>query len=351
MTFDAEPASVGRHEADHPMNDDGKSSDSAFSLGSEANLFSQREFVEICARTLGRRFGVLAIPVVGSGPPRTIYALEAAEPLGLRSFSLAPCGLYARPGWVGRLDAGTLGGIVERMKGFRVRKLGWKVLFDHHELASELGLLGLKTRRESTHALALERDYDRIFARFSATIRNQIRKGRARGVSVREATDSETVKAYYRLHTELAEQKGGYDYLYPLELFLGLLPMRAARLLVAECAGRVVAGGLFFRDGASVVYWHGAADRQYSSLFPSRLVFEEAIREGCESGATLFNLGGSAGIESLEKYKELWGAQRRLNWIFEWKHPFWEKLTRITRRIRAPESGPEQPPLAAECRY
>lgn len=334
------------------MVDDGKSSDSAFGLGSDANLFCQREFVELCARTLGRRLGVLAIPVVGSGPPRTIYALETAEPLGLRSFSMAPCGLYASPGWVGRLDAGTLGGIVETMKGFRVRKFGWKVLFDHHELASGLGSLGLKTRQESTHALALERDYDRVFARFSATIRNEIRKAQARGVSVREATDSEMVKAYYRLHKELAEQKGGYDFIYPLELLLGLLAIRgAARLLVAECAGRVVAGGLFFRDGASVVYWHGATDRQHSSFFPSRLVLDEAIREGCESGATLFNFGGSAGIASLEKHKERWGAERQLNWLFEWKNPFWEKLTRVKRWIRAPESGPQPPPVAAECQY
>ena len=332
------------------MIDDRRSTDSDIGPSREANLFSQREFVETCARSLETR--ALAIPVVGSGPPRTIYALEAAEPLGLRSLSLAPCGLYASPGWTGRLDAATLEGIVERMKGFRIRKFGWKVLFQHDELASGLASLGLKTRRESTHALALERDYDRVFARFSATIRNQIRKARARGVSVRQATDSETVKAYYRLHTELAEQKGGYDYLYPLELFLGLLPMpTVARLLVAECAGRVVAGGMFFRDGDSVVYWHGAADRQYSSFFPSRLVFDEAIREGCESGATLFNLGGSAGIESLIKYKELWGAQRQLNWIFEWKHPLWDRLARITREIRGPESVPEQRPVAAEARH
>ncbi len=273
--------------------------------------------------------------MVGSGPPRTLHGIATPEPLHLRTLGLAPCGLYASPGWEGRLDRQTLVGIVEAMKGFRIRKFGWKVLFDHEELAQGLASVGLANRRESTHVVPLARDYEEVFRKFSATIRNQIRKGRARGVTVREASDGDTVEAYYLLHRKLAREKGTYDFIYPLELFLGFLSMRsAARLLVAEYEGKVVAGGLFFRDGDSVVYWHGAADREYSSFFPARLVFDEAIRDACESDAKLFNMGGSAGISSLEKYKESWGAERQLNWLFEWKNPFWKAVSGLRQVVR-----------------
>lgn len=314
-----------------------------------SNLFSQKAFVEICARTLGEGYGVTQIPVTGSGSPRAFYALSAPEPLRLRSFGLAPCGLYASPGWEGSLERGTLVGIVDRLKGLRARKFGWKVLFSHGELAEGLVSMGLTSHRESTHVLPLVPDYAALFARFSSTIRNQIRKARARGVMVREATDVSTVESYYLLHRKLAREKGTYEFIYPLELFLGLLPLRsAARLLVAEYEGKVVAGGLFFRDGASVVYWHGAADRDYSNLFPARLVFEEAIRGACESGAMLFNMGGSAGIASLEKYKESWGAERQLNWLFEWKNPLWESVSRVRRAIRPLRRSGARMMVAAE---
>jgi len=292
-----------------------------------ASVFSTGEFVQACARALGPKYRPVAIPVTGSGAPRTLYAMEKAGPLGLRSFSLGPCGLYASPAWDGRLERSTLEGIVARLKGVWIRKFGWKVLFDQAELAAGLADLCLEMQRESTQVLRLDPDYDRVFAGYNATIRNQVRKARRKGVTVREAFDPATVEAYYQVHTRLAGQKGDYDVVYPLELFLEFARMRGVvRLLVAECGGRVAAGGLFFHANGSLLYWHGAADRDYSDYFPSRLVFDEAIRWGCENGAEFLNFGGSAGIDSLERFKSYWGARQELNWVFGWKNPFWREL-------------------------
>ena len=153
----------------------------------EPSVFSSREFVETCARSFGKRYRPFEIGVRGSGPDRSFWALENGEPLGLRSFSLAPCGLHASPGWEGDLSKATLAGVIDQMKGARTRKLGWKVLFEQRELADGLESLGLKSTIESTHVVHLNGGYERVFAGYSASIRNQVRKARSRGVTVRQA--------------------------------------------------------------------------------------------------------------------------------------------------------------------
>ena len=101
----------------------------------------------------------------------------------------------------------------------------------------------------------------------------------------------------------------------------------SVRLLLAEFEGRVIAGGLFFRDGHSVLYWHGASDRTHSERFASRPLFDEAIRWGNDIGATSVNLGGSAGVASVERFKSMWGARVEMNRTFEWTNPLWRALS------------------------
>jgi len=182
--------------------------------------------------------------------------------------------------------------------------------------------------------LDLQHGYERAASGYSASIGNQIRKARRRGVHVRVAQDEEDVRAYHDLHTRLVQQKEWQGYHYPLALFLELTQLRSSvRVLVAESEGRIVAGGLFFRDGCSVMYWHGASDREYSHLFASRSVVDEAIRWACDTGAEFLNFGGSAGLASLEQFKSAWGARPELNWSFEWTNPVWQRLSRLKPAI------------------
>ncbi|MEO8429902.1 MAG: GNAT family N-acetyltransferase [Acidobacteriota bacterium] len=302
-------------------------------------MFSSREFIEICARNFGEGYKPFEIPVHGSGPDRSFWALQNPEPFGLRSFSLAPGGLHASPGWVGRLTRATLAGIVDRMKGAGSRKFGWKVLFEQRELSEGLEELGLEASTESTHVLHLTAGYERVFSGYSASIRNQVRKAHARGVTVRQALDEQTVRAYYAVHTELADQKGSYEHIHPLSLFVDLVHLPFCRLLVAEVEGRVVAGALFFEEKSCVVYWHGATARSASSFFPIRAVMDDGVRRACEMGAGSLNFGGSAGIESLAKFKESWGAIVESNRVFGWRNPLWESLTRVKRRFSRREAA------------
>lgn len=297
-------------------------------------FFSTRSFVEAVSRTLGVRHHALAIPVQGSGPPRTMYAIQTLGRYGLPFVSLAPFGLYASPGWNGQIEIPTLQGILYRLKRGLTRGFVWNARFDHQSLAGGLISLGVRFQRTTTHVLHLEQGYEHVFSRHTGTMRNKIRKARRMGVLVRDVHDAEDINAYYRIHTQLAQQKGGYGSIYPARLFLELVNVPGAvRLLLAECEGRIAAGGLFFRDGCSVMYWHGATDRDYSHFYPSYAIFDEAIRWACEIGATFVNFGGSAGIASLEQFKSSWGARPERNWEFTWMNPFWAHLSRLKAKI------------------
>jgi hypothetical protein len=201
------------------------------------------------------------------------------------------------------------------------------VRFDHEPLAAGLASLGLQFQRISTQVISLCQDYDRIFAGYNATIRNQIRSARRRGVRARITVDSANIMAYHDVYKRHARQKD-WSLLYPVELSLEIAKLRnKARFVVAEYEGRIIAGGLFVRDGSSVVYYlHGTSDIDYSHMFPSCPVIAEGIRWACQIGALYFNLGMSGGIASLERFKSFWGAHAEFNWTFEWRNPLWARL-------------------------
>ncbi|MCM3902716.1 MAG: GNAT family N-acetyltransferase [Pyrinomonadaceae bacterium] len=176
----------------------------------------------------------------------------------------------------------------------------------------------------------MDLQYEEIFSGYSASLRNHVRKARRLGVTVRGTDSLEDFEAYYKVHLQRVEQKGGYSFVFPLEFLSELIKIhRTARFLVAESEGRIVAGGLFLRDGCSVFYLHGALDEQFSHLYPSCAIFDDAIRWASEKGAAFFNFGGSGTITSLEKFKSSWGARPELNWRFEWKNPLWTHLSRL----------------------
>jgi CelD/BcsL family acetyltransferase involved in cellulose biosynthesis len=302
-----------------------------------ATFFSTKDFIEAWARSFSSEYRLVTLPVIGSGTPRKMYALQVVDQYRSRYVSLGPVGLYASPGWNGQLERATLEAILRRLMTFRTRGFVWNVRFDHEPLAAGLSSVGLKFERISTHVLPLKQDYEQVFAGYSATMRNHIRKAQRRGVRVRAAETDEDVRAYYEVHMKLVKQrqdKEGYGPVYPIGLFQELIKIReGARLLVAEVGECVVAGGLFFRDGSSVMYWHGASDRDYSHLFPSCAVLDEAICWACADGAEFFNFGGSAGIASLEQFKSFWGARPELNWTFEWNSPIWRRFSRMKSAI------------------
>src|SRR5215813_8828846 len=141
-------------------------------------FFSTREWVEAYCRSspLGRVERPLAICVEGSGPLRTIYVIETLHWYGLRSVSSGYAGdFFLSPGWEGELERSTLEQILAQLMGLRTR-VRWNVRFDQEPLAAGLTSLGLPFQRQPNYVLPLGQDYERVFAGYSATTRNHVRK-------------------------------------------------------------------------------------------------------------------------------------------------------------------------------
>jgi len=207
------------------------------------------------------------------------------------------------------------------------------VRFDHQSLAERLSSFGFKQVQHPTHVLDLSPGYEQVFSKFSATIRNQIRSARRKGVRIERVYDEASVRAYHAIYMTLVEdQKRGWR--YPVDLFLELAKEKASTFfLMVVAEEKIVGGGIFFYDGCSMRYWHGAAERTYSNLFPTSLLVDHAIRQGCEAGKSFFGFGGSAGKASLEQFKSYWGAERKLYWEFQWQNPLWALASSFKRKL------------------
>jgi hypothetical protein len=298
-------------------------------------FFSTAEFATTWTSVFVGRGSPLRIPVGGSGPARAMYGSQVTGRFGLRTITLSPGDFFASPGWDGALEPATLDGIVARIAGGRTRYISWTIRYDHTALVPGLEAHGFVARRVPTHVLALHGDYPGTFARYNATMRNQVRKAARAGVVVRDAQSPADVDSYYRIHEQVVASKESWNHVYPVDYFHQILRVAgAARLLVAEYEGRIVAGGLFYRDGCSVMYAHGSADRAYSHAYPTCAVVDAAIQWAETIGANSFNFGGSNGIVSLEKFKEYWGAEVRHNWILEWNNPVLSRAAALKAGVK-----------------
>ncbi len=295
-------------------------------------IFSTAEFVNSWCRAFGD-CEPFAVRVQGSGPSRTMHVVKA--PLRYASWKLSgprANDLWTSPGWTGELNRSTVEDILQQMKGMRTRSLQWQVRFDHEALANILSSLGLVQTRVQIHILRLVGSYAYLFDHYNATARNHVRKAARRGVTVRSTCNAKDILAYHAIYSKHAEKKS-WEFEYPAKLTLELVKMSGnACFLVAQYGEEVIGGALFLRDGNSVYYLHGVADRDYGHLFPASAIIDSGIRWACEIGADFFNFGNS-GIgsinESLSRFKSSWGAHVEHNWLFDWNNPLWKSAAKF----------------------
>ncbi|HEY2826927.1 MAG TPA: GNAT family N-acetyltransferase [Pirellulales bacterium] len=306
-------------------------------------VFSTAEFINSWCRAFSECEPV-AIQVHGSGQDRTMHVVR--EPVRYAASKISgpkPDDLWTSPGWSGELSRSTVEHILHQMqRGFRTRTLRWQVRFDHEPLARMLSSLGLVPDRVQIHVLKLDRAYGDLFENYSATTRNHVRKAARRGVSVRSTSDAKDILAYHSIYSKHAHNKG-WGFAYPAQLTMDLVNMGEANACfkVAEYEGSVIGGALFLRDGNSIYYLHGVADREFSHLYPATSVMDAGIQWACESGAGYLNLGNS-GVgsvnESLATFKSSWGAHVEQNWLFDWERPLWKFVSKLKSKVRSPKS-------------
>jgi lipid II:glycine glycyltransferase (peptidoglycan interpeptide bridge formation enzyme) len=279
-------------------------------------LFSSEIFVNAWVRGMGQSRYPIKVSMGGGLSQHVIHGVATPCGFGYANGEFAPDGLYVSPSSSWAYSEEKLCEAVREFQRQPFLSVIWNVRFDHATIARRFQASGLSLHVSTTHVLSLDEKYEQIFAGYNTTRRNQLRKSRRRGIEIRRTLNDEDIVAYCEIHKKLAKQKSGFKIKYSVNLIREMVALHDhAILLVADYERRVTGGALFFLDGESMLYWHGAADREYGHLFASCALLDRGIQIACENGLKTFNFGGSA-TDSLREFKESFGARSRPVWTF-----------------------------------
>ncbi len=263
-----------------------------------------------------------------------MHGVKLPHPLGRRSYSFAPLGFHAFPESDETLAA-SVQDLVGQLKTLRSVGFRWNVRYDHAYLAEQLYRQNVPCDETSTQVVALTTDYEAVFSSYNATIRNQVRRAKREGVVVKEAKDKPSLSSYFDIYKAYAQRQHWQGQDYTFEQFSKLLTLGDELIfLTALLDNKIIAGGIFFKDGNSLLYWHGAMDREFSNYFPTCAVIDHAIQIGCSAGFQNFNMGGSIGKGSLAQFKSYWGSQEKKIWKFSWQNPLWQTIGRSKALVK-----------------
>jgi hypothetical protein len=208
-------------------------------------------------------------------------------------------------------------------------------LAPQHPALSELEAL-----HDTTQIVALDGDFETVFARFDKKHRHAYRRGIADGVQVRPAATIEDVRAYFGAYRDTVDRWGKpASYGFGWELFeachgLSVHHPEQIKLWVAVMGERVVGGTLAFYWHQHCVAWHGAMYREYLPHRAMNVVDTEIIRDAIARGYRSYDFNPSAGIEGLRGYKSRFGAIERPITHYRYESPLIKRGLRIYRRAR-----------------
>ncbi len=139
-----------------------------------------------------------------------------------------------------------------------------------------------------------------------------------KGVIVRVATSADDVQRWYEL-MQITSQRDRFAihtlayYRYAWKVFG---EANQARLLLAEHAGKLLAGIFVTLVGREGIYLYGASGNEGRNLMPNHLLQWEAMRWAKAQGATLYDLWGVAESEDpndpmagVYRFKRGWGGK------------------------------------------
>jgi hypothetical protein len=195
------------------------------------------------------------------------------------------------------------------------REIILNVRFDCGDFAAQLESMGLYYRRVDVSVVHLSKDYDKVFSKYGATRRKNIKRFYKSGATIRETKDYSDVLAFCRVLKKLESQKENFHIPDCSALYCRLIDLPESAMFVSEFEGNIIGGLIILHDGDSTFAMSTASDREYSHIFPSPALEDRGIQVACERGALTYNFGGS-GTESLRFFKGLFGAVIEQNWMF-----------------------------------
>jgi hypothetical protein len=185
-----------------------------------------------------------------------------------------------------------------------------------------------------THVLDLAKGFDAVFSNYSRGKRKSTRKARQLGVEIGVVTTEEDFKSYYEVYEDTLRRWGSNTLVsYPYRLFEQIYRCHSEniRLWVARVEGKIVSGSLNFYTNRHVLAWHGATLESYFGYHPVPLLRTEIIKDACERGLRYYDFSPSGGLEGVENYKDLFGAERLPFYSYKWQS---NRLYQVYQRLR-----------------
>jgi lipid II:glycine glycyltransferase (peptidoglycan interpeptide bridge formation enzyme) len=146
----------------------------------------------------------------------------------------------------------------------------------------------------ATLELDLAPDEDALLAALDKDTRWSVRQAEKRGVSIRNASGDDDLRALYELYAETGQRAGfitrTWDYYR--RMWGTLVEAGHAKVRLAEKDGKPVAGALTWRCGEREVYQSAATNDAGRSVYAAYALLWRCIIEGRRGGARRFDFGG-----------------------------------------------------------
>ncbi|HEY8787214.1 MAG TPA: peptidoglycan bridge formation glycyltransferase FemA/FemB family protein [Candidatus Limnocylindria bacterium] len=146
----------------------------------------------------------------------------------------------------------------------------------------------------ATLELDLSPDEDALFAALEKDTRWSVRQAEKRGVSIRDASGDDDLRALYDLYVETGQRAGfitrTWDYYH--RMWGTLVTGGHAKVRLAEKDGKPVAGALTWRCGEREVYQSAATNDAGRAAYAAYGLLWRCIIEARKGGARRFDFGG-----------------------------------------------------------
>ncbi len=175
---------------------------------------------------------------------------------------------------------------------------------------------------------------------FKKNRRNERNRALRAGCVAGVTQDPAVLDEYYPIYAAAAARWRIRPAPLPLLRFLLAEGRGTVFLAWVRHGGRLLGAHLCFHHGTEVIAWNGATRPEESARFPSTLLIWADLQEACARGALRLDLGGSGGIGSLLRFKQLLGARAEERGLYRAASPLyglWERLR--ARGAGSPDGG------------
>lgn len=178
------------------------------------------------------------------------------------------------------------------------------------------------SKKLETHIVQLNPDFEALQKGFSRGQKSNLNQARRKGVTVRLAASRQDIDDYFAIYLESVQRWGETaGEVYGKDLFLRLYGSGDPQIQfwLAEVEGRIAAGVLALAWNHTILYWHGAASEQYFKHYPNNLLHAHIMAWGSQGGYLRYDMGASAGLAGVARFKESFGAQVQPYRSYRWK--------------------------------